>query len=351
MIPLSGISGIGETSGKLLEAVGYQDAEALSRADAVKLFAELEKANRKLKIALRAPTFQQLNQWIEEARREILLSESSLPLETINHEEKPEVRVMLAEAPLAIPLPGKHFVEAGVAVSDIPPAMFLNRFPENLEFRTGREKEEEEVHEEDSPASLSVKPAAVSETPFSQSGQVGIDVSRLRSTAEVTGRQSKRASSSSDGSRLKKAPLDETNRGVSPDSRRYIRGVLVDERLTLRLLAIFTILVHVLLWCSVISVGLLMLSDGKPASFGWVPKGLLGFPFSLLFFGTAYLFFAPRCGCQICRQKFFWPRHCIKNPKAHHIKGLGYILPLCLHLLIFRWFRCTYCGTPLRLKE
>jgi hypothetical protein len=27
------------------------------------------------------------------------------------------------------------------------------------------------------------------------------------------------------------------------------------------------------------------------------------------------------------------------------------VVPLCLHLLLFSWFRCSSCGTPVRLKK
>jgi hypothetical protein len=33
------------------------------------------------------------------------------------------------------------------------------------------------------------------------------------------------------------------------------------------------------------------------------------------------------------------------------VPGLGHILPLAAHVLVFRWFRCTFCGTSVRTKE
>ena len=55
--------------------------------------------------------------------------------------------------------------------------------------------------------------------------------------------------------------------------------------------------------------------------------------------------------CRICNQRLFVPRRCHKHAKAHHIKFVGYVLPLSVHLLLFHWFRCTYCGTAVRLKK
>ena len=40
-----------------------------------------------------------------------------------------------------------------------------------------------------------------------------------------------------------------------------------------------------------------------------------------------------------------------KHIKAHRFPGMGYVVPLCFHMLTFGWFRCSSCGTPVRLKK
>ncbi len=112
-----------------------------------------------------------------------------------------------------------------------------------------------------------------------------------------------------------------------------------------------TIAVMVLVPLSVISAALLFLSREIPATFGWVPSWLLVFPMVLPLAGIAYLIWGVTGSCRICGQKLFVHRAHLKNSRAHRVRGLGYILPLCFHLLVFRWFRCTHCGTPVRLKE
>jgi hypothetical protein len=102
---------------------------------------------------------------------------------------------------------------------------------------------------------------------------------------------------------------------------------------------------------AVISSGLLLLSDQLPERFGWVPSWLLIFPILLPVIGVAWLIWSSGGSCRVCGQKLFVPRSCLKNVKAHRLPGLGYILPLCLHVLLFHWFRCTHCGTPIRLKK
>ena len=143
----------------------------------------------------------------------------------------------------------------------------------------------------------------------------------------------------------------ETNKGRSPRSRTYIRGVLHSHPVGLSIGAVLTLALGIMLPLAIASAGLLLLSGEWPERFGWVPKWLLAFPLSLPLFGIAYVIFAMRGSCRICGQKLFVPRLCLKNSKAHHVRGLGYIVPVSLHMLLFRWFRCTYCGTPVRLKK
>jgi hypothetical protein len=57
-----------------------------------------------------------------------------------------------------------------------------------------------------------------------------------------------------------------------------------------------------------------------------------------------------RSRCRICSCNLFYSKNCLKNRKAHHIPGIGYVASLSLHLLIFGWFRCMYCGTAIRLR-
>ena len=70
----------------------------------------------------------------------------------------------------------------------------------------------------------------------------------------------------------------------------------------------------------------------------------------LLILGCMQLHFAGRSRCRICSCNLYHSKNCLKNRKAHHIFGLGYVGSLSLHLLIFGWFRCMYCGTAIRLK-
>ena len=72
---------------------------------------------------------------------------------------------------------------------------------------------------------------------------------------------------------------------------------------------------------------------------------------ALVLLGLMNLHYATSCRCRICSCHLFHSRNCLKNRKAHHILLLGYVGSLALHVLLFRWFRCMYCGTAIRLRK
>jgi hypothetical protein len=69
----------------------------------------------------------------------------------------------------------------------------------------------------------------------------------------------------------------------------------------------------------------------------------------LLLLGFIHLWFISSARCRVCSCHLFYSKRCFKNSRAHLIPGLGYVTSLALHLLLFQWFRCMYCGTAIRL--
>jgi len=357
MSPLSSIPGIGKTSLELLEVAGIQDVRSLAKAGVAELLQELERANDILHIAKRVPSASHIRKWISAAREEIGQEvEESASEMPVNYEGNPQVLEMIKAAPAAIPFSGRQLVEHGVGVGDIPPAVFLNRYAGDLEVRVSGMSPVEETQpgipeskgRERKPRREAVHPTG--------GAPVGIDLSRLRSTAEFTAEGLRlpavTATDRADRLAVLRAPLESTNRGKTPDSRAYIRGVLYSHPVSLWFAALVTLLVIIVFPAAVVSSGLLLASVQTPASFLWVPRWLIAFPIALPVLGIAYFALGGySTSCGICRQRLFWPRNCIKNSKAHRLYCLGFIIPLCLHILVFRWFRCCYCGTPVRLKK
>lgn len=355
MVDLISIPGIGKASLELLEAAGFYDAESLAKAEVPELARELKRANSILKISKRTPGQAIIGKWIVAARDRVGLTEEATesaedPAEmAVNYEQNPQVVSMLVSAPFAIPLPARTLVENQLGVSDIPAAILLNRYCGDLDVKV----------EQRLPMNWQPKPAVASGSYVrladNGSSRLEIDTTRIRST-EATGQPMFRVaaiktSPADDRVALIRAPRSSTNKGRDPQSRWYIRGVLHSHPVSIFAGAVVTFLLMIVTPAAVISAALLLASVEMPAYFTWVPKWLLVFPAALPVVGIVYLILGLGGSCRICGQKLFAYRAHFKNSRAHSVPGLGHIFPLCIHILLFRWFRCTHCGTPVRLKE
>ncbi len=350
MTNLRSIPGIGKSTYELLEAAGFLDVESLANAGADELVTELERANQMLQIAKRAPGRVHVEKWISIARDLIGVGDEPAAsfMMPVNYEQTAQVIGLLATAPFAIPLPARQLVERNLAVADIPPAIFLNRYSGDLEVKVDARI----------PKAPPVRPAAPKNIiKMADNGQIRVDIdtTRIKTIEEINGGPvqpiNPEIGEESERLALIRGPRVETNAGRDPRSPFYVRGVLHSHPIAMAFGAFITLLLVVWIPLSIISTTLLMASDMKPEKFSWVPKWLLMFPFSLPMIGLTYLLVSASRNCRICGQKMFVPRVCLKNPKAHYVRGLGYIVPACLHMLVFKWFRCTYCGTPVRLKK
>jgi len=350
MVTLESIPGIGKSALELLEAAGFRDVDSLAKADVATLAHELKRANSILRIAKRPPAQSAVKKWITSARD--ITGVADLPTKKsappVNYEESPQVIAMLATAPLAIPLPARVLMENQLGVADIPPGILLNRYSGDLEVKT-----EERLPQNRRPKpSQSAGYVQIAET---TSQRTEIDSSKFRNTDDLAEPMLKTAavksSPANDRVALLRAPRSSTNKGRSPESRWYIRGVMHSHPVSVYLGALVTLILMIMIPMAVVSSALLFLSGEMPEKFWWVPGWLLIIPVLLPLLGIAYLIWGVSSNCRICGQKLFTHRSHLKNSKAHRIPGLGYILPLCLQILVYRWFRCTHCGTPVRLKE
>lgn len=329
--------------------------EMLASASIDDLTNELERANRVLKIAEKSPQKSNVSNWVNYARTLTQLDgvekgtdHSETTHFITNYEDTPEGQALLENAIFAIPLPSRFFIEQELTVSEIEPALLLNAYPGDLEIVVENSSSPLSKQTSNTSPLSYVKIAEPSQT------RLQIDQARIKSIDALSGkapRTAKESAAIDERVALIRTPRVETNRGISPDSRRFVRGVLHSHPLKLRFGAIITLMLSVFLPAAMISAVLLFCSSEIPEKFSWVPKWLLLFPIGLPIIGIAYLIWGMSGSCRICGQKLFLPRMCIKNSKAHHITGLGYIIPVCLHMCLFKWFRCTYCGTPVRLKK
>lgn len=355
MSQLASIPGIGESSLELLEAAGFLDVQSIAKTDADELSNELKRANSILRIAGETPSREVVAGWISTARHIAGIQDEEEQLvpegASVDPEKSQQLAAMLEGAPFAIPLPARLLMARQLAVSDIPAAMLLNNYSGDFDVRTGRWLPGVQLDK--------VKANAVTANYIRLSEAVTqrleIDATRLRSTEDVGEPMVRlpavKTSPANDRVALIRAPRTETNKGRNPQSRWYIRGVLHSHPRLITAGAVVTILLFVAIPLAMISSLLLLLSGEMPKEFGWVPGWFIVFPLILPLFGLCYLIWGMSGSCRICGQYLFRHGRHRKNSRAHHVPVLGYIFPLCFQILLFRWFRCPHCGTPVRLKE
>lgn len=143
---------------------------------------------------------------------------------------------------------------------------------------------------------------------------------------------------------ISKMTLANTNKGVSRHSRRYIRGVLHNQKTKAMIGALAFVTFWVTCWLPLIGFAMFYFD---PDQFWWGQYT----PAIWLFSAFCYLVFARKTNCPVCRHRQFVPKACVKHKTAHRISGLGLMLPTALHMILFRWARCIFCGTSLRYKE
>ena len=275
----------------------------------------------------------------------------------VNFEADPDVAEMLAVAPFALPIPARQLADHGIAPSEIAVAPLLNRAVGDLEVRVAVERSQrKDLPEASASSRRTAASVQVADVGFTM-GRRGFDSTKIRTIEDAQGDAPPvRASSSKAGMQddriaLLRAPLEKTNRGRKPSSRFYIRGVLHDRPLRVWFGGLITILLQLMVPLAIIAAPLLILSDQNPEGFAWVPAWIIAFPLALPVLGVLYAFVSAGAKCRVCAQRMYVPKHCLKNRKAHHLPLLGYIGAVALHVLVFKWFNCTFCGTSIRIKK
>ena len=352
MLAITEIPGIGTNSQKLLDAAGIRDTAHLAGQNADDLVIKLQSANDVFSLSKRSPGLSTVKKWIQAAKDLTEIKPPELAIKSqqisgaVNYEANPEVAAMLDQAPCAIPMPGKMMMESGLGVADIPAGILLNRYSGDLDVKIAEPpKSRADVPGRRSAAPIEARStkghsepsAIVPNTPFPESR-----IERTPTSKE--GHEHDRVA-------LLRAPLEKTNRGKDPNSRRYVRGVLHTHPWSLRIGAVLTLLLTIDLPLAAVSAFLLLFSQEVPESFSWVPKWILTFPLALPVIGFGYLIFGFTGKCRICNQKLFTPKGALKHIKAHRLPGAGFVIPLAIHLLMFSWFRCSSCGTPVRMRK
>lgn len=142
---------------------------------------------------------------------------------------------------------------------------------------------------------------------------------------------------------INRKALESTNRGVSPRSRRFVRGILHPSPVKMLAAAFFAIAVRLTLIAVVVLMALIVFGAIENI---WV-WGALAFPIV----AVTHLITVSRARCRVCGQKEFVKSRAHKHQKAHRLLFFGPIISTGVHLFIFKWFHCMFCGTAIRVKK
>ena len=125
-----------------------------------------------------------------------------------------------------------------------------------------------------------------------------------------------------------------------------IRGVKHPDGLKVYVGAFITFIAVLLTIVTCVTGGLLLFYDLQEYKL----KFAILFAVTLAF-GAMYIITAIGMRCRVCSCHLFYSRRCLKNVKAHRILGFFPMVAQTIHILFWRWFRCMYCGTAVRLTE
>ena len=369
---ISKIPGLGKFSIDLLGAVGIENSSQLAQADPDILHLDLTKANNVLVLRESSPSPKEVISWIERAREITGIEGSQFDSDL---DQLAEIEEML----VAIPVHGKRLAEQGIKTTDVPvmetvvsgmkekkilprtppitnpkrgfqpdadPAEKLLPLRRNVPERPRFSKKNPLAIPEDvpkgPPASKGNSFAIPEEVPLLQDVPEGPPASKRNSFAiseekpQIAPLVSKRKQD------VRVSVSKGLNAGKKLHSRTFIRGVLNPHIWRMRISSFITLLMFVLMPASLTALGMVM----KTKNLWWFAVPAV---FLVIFF--FYLTVASRMKCRVCGQPVFSPKSCRKHIKAHRSRMFGYIIPTSIHMILFHWFRCTYCGTSVRLRK
>jgi hypothetical protein len=369
---ISKIPGLGKFSIDLLGAVGIENSSQLAQADPDILHLDLTKANNVLVLRESSPSPKEVISWIERAREITGIEGSQFDSDL---DQLAEIEEML----VAIPVHGKRLAEQGIKTTDVPvmetvvsgmkEKKILPRTPPITNPKRGFQPDADPAEKlvplrrnvperprfskknplaipqdvpEGPPASKGNSFAIPEEVPLLQDVPEGPPASKRNSFAiseekpQIAPLVSKRKQD------VRVSVSKGLNAGKKLHSRTFIRGVLNPHIWRMRISSFITLLMFVLMPASLTALGMVM----KTKNLWWFAVPAV---FLVIFF--FYLTVASRMKCRVCGQPVFSPKSCRKHIKAHRSRMFGYIIPTSIHMILFHWFRCTYCGTSVRLRK
>ncbi|MGK0185512.1 MAG: hypothetical protein ACI9R3_001290 [Verrucomicrobiales bacterium] len=131
-------------------------------------------------------------------------------------------------------------------------------------------------------------------------------------------------------------------------SRLVRRGINYPHPVMAFCSALFVLFFRFYMVVMIIGLPIALIQLGDTFNEYWIPTAVFIGIFFLL--GIINLVIISKVRCRVCSCPMFRSQRCFKNKKAHLLNGVGYVASLALHMVIFQWFRCMYCGTAIRVR-
>jgi hypothetical protein len=322
MIPLSDISGLPPEAADLLTAAGIRSVPQLARQDVVHLHSRLEVLAWQRGRSAMTPSREQLEQWIALAGMLTPPAEA----EGLSVDDIPEAVVV---AP------------AAASPAWMPPSMRAER---DATGGSRAEPDAEAGRQQSAAAENSrrrVDPNHFATMDAYNEGRIGVQPLSRESLNAA-------ASDAEDPEEEANAPRrTQRIRSTGEKLSRWVRrGVVHPRPFHTWLGAVVSVVWRLALVTGIAAFIWLVTSSAQPSAH---KTEVISGSIVLFVLGCMQLHFAGRSRCRICSCNLFYSKNCHKNRKAHLLPGIGYVASAALHLLIFGWFRCMYCGTAIRL--
>lgn len=328
------IEGVDSDTCSLLEAAGYVGLDSLKSNSPEVICAELAKANKMLKIMDQEPSLEQVKSWCESLTEKVAyrsIIEAGAEISTLQDESR---------VPMASPISESFVEKHSIELAKLPK---LTKLPDVADLA-----EENKVLADISKKEVLPAPSVKCSKPSVVRGEekkVGVDKEKIKSIEDYRSiRSSLTPHERRDDANHMREAKPGTNEGVDPSQEKYIRGVLHNDAQRTYFGAWGYILACLLLVSSVAPIIYILF---QREHYVW---GVLT-PVILLLALVFYLLVARESSCPVCRQRQFVPKACRKHVKAHSWPMLGNMLPTAWHLVRYKWFRCIFCGTSIRVKE
>jgi hypothetical protein len=318
MTPLTTITGLTTEAADLLAAAGIHSTDQLSGENPARLHVRLELLAWKRGKGYRVPPTEQLEQWVAMAG----MLTPPAEVEAMSMEEIPEA--VTETAPEALPpawIPPS--LRAAPVTNGSPASGMDGTTPPDNTWR-----------KVDPSRFLTIE-----------------DYNEGRTAVKPLSRDSLEPSADSSADTEAEAPSSrraQRIRSTGEKLSRFVRrGVVHPRPLHTWIGALVSVLWRLSFVTGIAAFIYLIVQVENPGDY---TKQVIQGSIVLLVLGCMQLHFAGRSRCRICSCNLFFSKNCLKNRKAHHLPGIGYVASLSLHLLLFGWFRCMYCGTAIRLR-